>query len=244
MKKRTKRIIIILSSIVGVLIILVSTFFIYTSIYYHADTERIDKYLEGKNVSITEIHSDTLEIKGNASKGGIIFYPGGKVEYKAYVPLLASIAENGYTCLLIKMPFNLAVFNKNAANGYIEEYPLIHRWYMMGHSLGGVIASQYVAEHQTEYEGIIFLGSYPDKDLSGSSLKMLSIYGGNDEVLNKDKYENSKTKWPVHNQEYVISGGCHAYFGMYGAQKGDGTPSITNEEQIDMASNVIVDYLS
>lgn len=243
MSKKRKTIIITLSSILGVIIILVSTFFIYASIYYHADEERITKYLENKDVSITEIHNSTLEIKGRETNIGVIFYPGGKVEYKAYIPLLSSLADNGYTSLLLKMPFNLAVFDVNAADGYKEDYPNITHWYLMGHSLGGVVVSQYLANHINEYDGIIFLGSYPDKDLSTSSSKMLSIYGENDEVLNKDKYNDSRSKWPSNNKEYVISGGCHAYFGMYGAQKGDGVPSITNEEQIDTASNMIIDFI-
>ena len=244
MSKKRKTFIITLSSILGVIIILVSTFFIYASTYYRADEERITKYLENKDVSIAETHNSTLEIKGRETNIGIIFYPGGKVEYRAYIPLLSSLADNGYTSLLLKMPFNLAVFDVNAADGYKEDYPYITHWYLMGHSLGGVVASQYLSSHINEYDGIIFLGSYPDKDLSNSSLKMLSIYGENDEVLNKDKYNDSRSKWPSNNKEYVISGGCHAFFGMYGSQKGDGIPSITNEEQIDTASNVIIDFMN
>ncbi|MDE6583844.1 MAG: DUF4832 domain-containing protein, partial [Anaeroplasmataceae bacterium] len=48
-----------------------------------------------------------------------------------------------------------------------------------------------------------------------------------------------------------IRGGCHAFFGSYGDQKGDGTPTITKEQQIketvsfileNMGSNEIVTY--
>lgn len=34
----------------------------------------------------------------------------------------------------------------------------------------------------------------------------------------------------------LIPGGCHAYFGMYGLQKGDGTPSISNTRQIQQTA--------
>lgn len=37
----------------------------------------------------------------------------------------------------------------------------------------------------------------------------------------------------------MIAGGCHAYFGMYGAQKKDGTPLISNIEQIEQAAQSI-----
>jgi hypothetical protein len=58
----------------------------------------------------------------------------------------------------------------------------------------------------------------------------LSLLGENDEVLNKDKYESNKKNLP-NLTEYTIKGGIHSYFGDYGIQKGDGTPTITNDEQ-------------
>ena len=41
-------------------------------------------------------------------------------------------------------------------------------------------------------------------------------------------------------EEVVIDGGCHAYFGMYGVQKGDGLPNISNEKQIKITVDSIV----
>ena len=44
-----------------------------------------------------------------------------------------------------------------------------------------------------------------------------------------------KSKWPTlpsDTVEAVIEGGSHAYFGMYGEQDGDGTATISEEEQI------------
>ncbi len=40
-----------------------------------------------------------------------------------------------------------------------------------------------------------------------------------------------------------IEGGCHAFFGMYGAQDGDGTPRITNEEQIYRTAELIAELI-
>ena len=243
MSKKKKVIIITTSSILGVIVLLMATFFIYTGIYYHADTERVDKYCATKNVTYIQINGSTLEIRGKGSKGGVIFYPGAKVEYTAYKPLLSAVAEQGYTCLLIKMPFNLAIFNGDAAEAAKEKYPRIKNWYLMGHSLGGVVASQYLSSNIEEYKGIVFLASYPYADLSKSSLKQLTIRGTNDGVLDLKKYESSKPSWPKNASEYVIEGGNHAYYGMYGEQKGDGEASITNEEQIGLAAKAITNFL-
>ena len=220
------------------------TFLIYTAFYYHTDTVRANAYISTKDVTITEVSRNKKLIKGKAEKAGIIFYPGGKVEYTAYEPLLASLATEGYTSVLVKMPFNLAVFGESRADGIKSEYPNITKWYLMGHSLGGAIISQYASNHSSAFEGLILLGAYPYKDISSTSLKLLNIYGSEDKVLDMAKYEGSKSKWPKSTKEYVIEGGCHAGFGMYGAQKGDGTPSITNEVQIDLTSNKIVDFIN
>ena len=71
----------------------------------------------------------------------------------------------------------------------------------------------------------------------------LSIYGSEDKVLNAEKYLEYKSNLPADFTEEVIAGGCHAYFGMYGVQKGDGVPRITNTEQILQAAAEIKDWM-
>lgn len=87
---------------------------------------------------------------------------------------------------------------------------------------------------------MILLGSYSTANLSNTSLKVISVYGSEDDVLNQEKYEKNKKNLPADFCEYEIEGGCHSYFGMYGLQKGDGVPSIENDEQIILASDYIV----
>ena len=66
----------------------------------------------------------------------------------------------------------------------------------MGHSLGGVIGSQYVSKHSDKMKGLILLGSYPNRNLSKTSIKLLSIYGSEDKVLNMGDYHSAKENWP------------------------------------------------
>lgn len=121
-----------------------------------------------------------------------------------------------------------------------KEEPEIEDWYIGGHSLGGSMAASYLVDHIEDYEGLILLGSYSTADLSQSDLAVLSVFGSEDRVMNREKYEESKSNLPSNFTEYIIDGGCHAYFGMYGAQDGDGTPTITNEEQIRLTVEHIV----
>ena len=105
------------------------------------------------------------------------------------------------------------------------------------------MAASYVENNVKEYEGLVLLAAYSTADLSKSSLDVLSIYGSEDTVLNKEKYEANILNLPEDFVEIIIDGGCHAYFGMYGYQKGDGVPEISNEEQISKTADLITNFI-
>ncbi len=237
MKKWIKRIlaallIIILAAGIGI--------GIYVSDYYHADTYA-QEILETKSKEGTlVVEKNRIICAPENPIAGIIFYPGGKVQYEAYVPLMDALAQRGIFSVLLHMPGNLAVLDKNAADGIQEQYPEVKRWYIGGHSLGGAMAASYVSEHETEYEGLLLLAAYSTEDLSDTKLKVCSIYGTEDGVLNKESYQNNLMNLPENRTESIIEGGCHAYFGCYGAQKGDGNPAITNEEQIEKTADIFL----
>jgi hypothetical protein len=69
---------------------------------------------------------------------GFIFYPGGRVDYRAYAPVLKLIAGQGYFVAIVPAPLNLAFFDINAAARVQAKYPEIRNWFVGGHSLGGV----------------------------------------------------------------------------------------------------------
>jgi len=238
--KRNKKITI---SVAIVLLILVGFCTVYVNDYYRADMDAIVEFSADKDVLKKILEDNTIVYETEDVNVGLIFYPGGKVEYTAYEPLMKSLASEGIMCVLMKMPFNLAVFDVNAADGVQELYPNIEKWYIGGHSLGGSMAAAYLKENVSDFEGLILLGSYSTADLSESDLEVLSIYGGEDRVLNSEKYLENKSNLPSDFTEIVIDGGCHAYFGMYGAQEGDGVPAISNEEQIERTTREVVDFI-
>ena len=169
----------------------------------------------------------------------MIFYQGGEVQYEAYAPLMRACAERGILCVLVKMPFNLAVFDIDAADGIQQQYPQIENWYIGGHSLGGSMAASYLGKHTGEYKGLVLLAAYSTENLSETGLHVISVYGTEDQVLNMDKYEQYRENLPPDLTEKVIDGGCHAYFGSYGVQDGDGIPTISREEQIQITADTI-----
>lgn len=212
---------------------------IYVGDYYHAQDEYIEAYtksLEG-TITVTELENGLVIMPKEETNTGFIFYPSGKVEYEAYLPLMIACANEGILCVLLEMPCNLAVLDMDAAKGIPEQFSEVENWYIGGYSLGGSMAASYVANNVEDYEGVILLGSYSTADIT--DLEVLSIYGSNDEVLNHEKYENYQKNLPTDFIEYEIEGGNHAYFGMYGEQDGDGMATITNIEQIEFTAERI-----
>lgn len=242
MSKNKKRVIII-ASIVAVIGIIFGVCAIYVNDYYRADMEAISNFKPSNPVVEKTLEDGTMVFGDEDSQYGFIFYPGGKVEYIAYTALMREIAANDVLCVLVEMPFNLAVLDINAAEGIQEQYPNVQNWYIGGHSLGGSMAASYLGDNVYEYEGLILLGSYSTEDLSDSDVEVLSIYGSEDKVLNASKYEKNASNLPSDFTEIIIEGGCHAYFGMYGVQDGDGMPSISNEEQIYQTAELINKFL-
>ena len=225
--------------VAAVLVALVVACVMYLSNGYCADMAAIEAF--GAADIKTQTQKDgTIVFLPDKAKAGFIFYPGGKVEHTAYIPLMQKLAEQDILCVLIKMPFDLAVFDVGAADGIQAQYPEIKNWYIGGHSLGGAMAASYAADHPEEYEGLVLLGAYAAADLSTTDLKVLSVYGSEDLILNREKYNKHRSDLPDGFSEIVIAGGCHAYFGMYGPQTGDGTPTISNEEQILLTAEEIV----
>lgn len=170
---------------------------------------------------------------------GFIFYPGAKVDPRAYAPEMSEIASHGFLTIIVPMPLNLAIFGVDKASDVIQNYPYIKKWVIGGHSLGGVMAVSYANKHRNEISGIILWASYPDDsdDLSNSSIPVLVIYASKDGLSTVQKIDESKHLLPK-NTEYVeIVGGNHAQFGWYGDQDGDNPATITRIDQ----QNIIVD---
>lgn len=238
--KSKRRILIWTISVTLAIAIMIGVCSIYVSDYYRADNTAITSFTTSHSVSPNENPDGIITFEPIDPIAGFIFYPGGKVEYTAYVPLMSALAEEGVLCILTQMPFNLAVLDMNAAKGMTDQNPEIDNWYIGGHSLGGSMAASFVADNSDDFEGLILLGSYSTTQIA---LPVLSIYGSEDKVMNREKYDKYKSNINSSLTETVIEGGCHAYFGMYGAQDGDGMPSISNEEQINITVTEIIKFI-
>lgn len=238
-----KKAIVILTAILLTVALLGGAFAIYVGNYYRANAQAIEAFSPAGEIEESSLDDGTLVFRPPDALSAFIFYPGGRVDYTAYIPLMRELASGRVLCLLVKMPFNLAVFDINAADGYREMFPEIEQWFIGGHSLGGAMAASFISGHTEQFSGLVLLGAYSTADLSTSGTAVLSVYGSLDGVMNRQKYEKYKKNLPKDAEEYIIQGGCHAGFGMYGVQKGDGTPTVSSQEQIRMTAEYIVSMI-
>ena len=226
---------------VVVVLLLCGVCWAYAADYYHADDVAVAAMSPAAGVAI-EQKGNTIVFIPEDAETGLIFYPGGKVEYTAYAPLMRALADNGVLGVLVRMPLNLAVLDVNAAKGIPEQYPKIKRWYIGGHSLGGSMAASHAANNTSAYDGLVLLASYSTADLRASGLPVISIFGSEDGVLNMEKYAEYRRNLPAAFEEHIIEGGCHAGFGSYGTQDGDGVPTMTGEEQIAETARLLTAF--
>ncbi len=225
MKKRTKRILLILAL---ALVLLGAVCAVYFGTYSRATPEAA-ALLQGSDAVQVKAVSKGWLLDGPGTEDALIFYPGGKVEATAYLPLLTALAEDGVDCFLVRMPLNMAFMDLNAAAAVQADYAY-NRWYIGGHSLGGAMAAVYAAEHGEGLSGLILLAAYATKPLDGR-LAVLELHGSEDGVLNRDKLEQGRQYLPASALSEELAGGNHAQFGDYGPQRGDGTATISREEQ-------------
>jgi pimeloyl-ACP methyl ester carboxylesterase len=176
---------------------------------------------------------------------GLIFYPGGRVDFRSYAPALRQVAAAGFEVVLVKVPLNLAVFNSGAAAAAAEAHPQVQSWAVGGHSLGGAMAALYAHGNPEDVNGLVLWASYPagSNDLSNTNLPVASIYGSRDGVAAQDQVESAQALLPASTRWTVIEGGNHAQFGDYGEQAGDGAALISAPEQWQQAAQATVELL-
>lgn len=166
---------------------------------------------------------------------GLILYPGGRVDPRAYAPAARAIASKNYLVVIVPMPLNLAVLGSGLAADVTTTYPHIEHWAVGGHSLGGAMAAHFAAANPSLVQGLVLWAAYPAEgdDLSASSLAVTSVYGTLDGLATEAKIDGSRSLLPSETSWVAIQGGNHAQFGWYGPQAGDNPATVGRQEQTE-----------
>ncbi|MGD9910643.1 MAG: alpha/beta hydrolase [Candidatus Izemoplasmatales bacterium] len=228
----------ILLSIVILIAVLFAALFIYSSNPYQP--------LEAMTAQIETLNTDsiTIEEKSNSitytvpnPSANILFIPGGLVNPHSYDYLNIQLALAGYNVTVYKPPFDLAILSPNAASRFLkDDMDNI----IIGHSLGGVVASM-IASKSDLISKVILLGSYPIKDITDKQVLILTAEF--DLGMDQTKFDESLQYVNDNAIVFDIIGGNHAQFGWYGPQKGDGEADITTLDQQDIVIAKIIDFI-
>jgi pimeloyl-ACP methyl ester carboxylesterase len=172
---------------------------------------------------------------------GLIFYPGGRVDPRAYAPPARAIAAAGYLVVVVPMPLNLAVLAPDRATRVLGAYPEIGHWAVGGHSLGGAMAARFANRFPDAVQGLVLWAAYPagSDDLSGRDIAVVSISGTLDGLATGQEIAASRPLLPAKARWVTIEGGNHAQFAWYGPQRGDNQAVISRlvqQEQVVQAT--------
>lgn len=232
----------ILKRILLSIIILIALFFAALFIYSSNPYQPLDAMAE----QIETLNTDSITIEENSSSitysltnpiANILFIPGGLVNPHSYDYLNIQLALAGYNVTVYKPPFDLAILSPNAASKFLEEDM---DNIIIGHSLGGVVASM-IASKSDLISKVILLGSYPIKDITDKQVLILTAEY--DLGMDQTKFDDSLIYVNDDAIIFDITGGNHAGFGWYGPQKGDGEADITTLEQQDIVIAKIIDFI-
>lgn len=170
-----------------------------------------------------------------ASRTGVFFQPGAKVEARAYAAVLRPLAEAGHPVVIVKQPLGIGFLALGAFGDVADDLPEVEAWVVGGHSLGGTVASIEADGNDADaggtVQGLLLYASYPGSDISGTlSAEVLSISGTNDGLATPADIEASRADLPAQARFEPIEGAIHSFFGDYGPQPGDGQPTISHDE--------------
>lgn len=240
----------VLLAVAGVGVLVVVGFLVYASLVFEGDREASLDAWRSNGVEITGTdRSIVIEPTTGAIGAGLVFIPGAKVQPSAYLYKMAGIVEaTGMTVVITEPTLNLAFFDTRPLSEFTADAPEVERWFVGGHSLGGVRACQLAADGTRDdadpaVEGLILFGSYCVDDLSGSDLEVLSIVAENDGLSTPEEVASRAGNLPDDTVSVTIEGANHAAFGDYGAQPGDGTATIDRQTARAEISDAVAAFI-
>lgn len=234
MSKKRRIILIVVLVLLAVLLAGGLGFVIWASNPLPAMPEAIAALESDAAVTVTQDDWITFAPTGAAPATGLIFYPGARVDPRAYAPPARALAEAGYTVVIVPMPLNFAIFGINRATEVIAANPQITEWALAGHSLGGAMSAAFIDGNPGAVDGLVFWAAFPaqNNDLTDQpDLAVSSIYGTLDGLATVEEVLAGKPLLPPTAAFVPIGGGNHAQFGSYGDQPGDNPAIITRAEQ-------------
>ena len=228
---------------VGLVAVVLLVVVVYTR-PFPAESVAIEALDGGPGVTIDDGWTRITMVPDEPRATGLAYYPGARVDPRAYARVLLPVAEAGFTVVVYKQPYNLAILASSAADGVVgDPDDAVEHWVVGGHSLGGAMASRYAETDRDELAGLLLHASFPVNDMSDRSLPVASISGTNDGLADTGDIADSVPKLPADTEFVSIDGAIHSYFGDYGSQRGDGEPEISRQAAQEQITSATIEFL-
>ena len=211
--------------------------------------------LSGTDASIATVRADdrvslshqdgtyALEPSDGTPRAGLVFYSGAHVAPDAYLASLAPLVSRADIAVYVpRIPLGFAVFDPGRASGIVAEHSEVERWFVGGHSLGGVMACRYASNHRYRVDGLILFASYCEAGVN-PNVSTLSVTGSGDTVLNRETYAARRENLPTNATVVDIKGMNHSEFGSYTGQRGDEPAPIGYRTAHDRLADVVVPWV-
>lgn len=171
----------------------------------------------------------SLTPAGRTPTRGLVFYPGGHTDPRAYVPTWAPIVKaTGTAVFFVRVPLFFAPLDTGAAAGVIAANPAIERWWVGGHSFGGFAALNFLSRPAAaRVQGVVLWAAYPVQVVR-PDLRVLVVVGGRDGIVPAADARANAGLLPPGSQLREIAGMEHSQFGAYRSIFGDGDPTIAD----------------
>ncbi len=228
------------------LVVAVGGFVLWGSTPLGPSAEAVAALRSDGSVVVTDAQWLTFAPASTTPVAGLVFYPGGRVDSRAYAPSARALAARGLLVVIVPMPLNLAVFAPGRAAEVIAAHPEVAVWAVGGHSLGGAMAAAFAGSHPDAVEGLVLWAAYPasGNGLSGrDDLAVLSVYATLDGLMTEAERTASASLLPGTACWVALDGGNHAQFGSYGVQRGDHPATLSAAAQQGQIVNATAAFL-
>ena len=198
-------------------------------------------------ITFTESANGVVLTPHSPNGTGLIFVAGARVDPAAYADKLRGIADAGVTVVVARPILNFAIFEPRPLVVFERLAPGsdVTRWYVGGHSLGGVRACQYAADAAPgAVAGVILFGSYCAVDLSHSGLPVLTLSATRDGLSTPAAIAASAHLLPSDAQLVRLPGADHAQFGDYGVQPGDNPATASDAQAKREITSAVLAFLA
>ena len=216
----------------------------------HADAtpEALAASVSDADVIVDDGRFLTLRPRHAAERLGVIVYPGAYVDIRGYVPTLRPIAAAGYRVVIVRMPFELAVFGIDRALDVQAENPDLRHWALIGHSVGGAMGPVFAGRHPDSLAGVIIWDSYPPA-LDGFvnlGKPVWHIHRARADGSPPPSFTAHRDAFPRDSHWVPIRGGIHMQFGSFaaGGYHEDWPATITPLEQRDAVVHATLQALA